>query len=277
MNTARSIRSLTLALSISASINSAFAETHTFTNSEGKTIKAEITQVSPGKVTLKTDNGKSYTFPINKLSDADKTYIKDWHEKNKSNANPSDFRLDIAKKSERVRQPRNKDKSSKKAESKSSKNNISYQFKLGYNKSTPVENVVVDYKIIKRTTTRGDNAADPVFKITSGTKIFFSLSSKSPQEWLSDSVTCEDITTKSKTSSSSQKEDVLGILATVSVDGKELFSECAPRGFDKKFQELEEEHPSLKNQESKEEPKKNKNKNKKKKKEEKKEEKSNAI
>ena len=250
-----------IALGIITLTSSAYAEMYKFTNTEGQSIEAEITAVASGKVKLKMANGKSYNLPISSLIEADKTYIKDWYEKNKNNAKPSHFKLDLDKKSERVREPRDKDKDSKKgASSKTSKRDYTYHFKLAYNKSTPVENISVNYQMIKRTSTRGDNAGDPVYELTSGTETIPSLDSKTPKEWTSDTVHCEDISTKSKTGSSSQKETILGILVTVSVDGKELFTECEPRDFAKELAELQEEHPDLVPEEPKKAPKKKKKK-----------------
>lgn len=259
MKTYCSIQSLALGMVILTS--SVYAEMHTFTNTAGKSIEAEITEVSSGKVKLKMGNGKSYNLPITNLSDADKTYIKEWYEKNKNNARPSDFKLDLTKKSERVREPRDKDKNSKKGKLiKTSKRDFTYHFKLAYNKSTPAENISVSYEMVKRTTTRGDAKVDPIYELITGTEAIPSLDSKTPKEWTSETVQCEDISTKSKTESSSQKETVLGILVTVTVDGKELFTECDPSSFAKELAELQEEHPELVEKKPKKAPKKKKKK-----------------
>lgn len=221
----------------------ASAELRTFTNKEGKSIKAEITGVASGKVSLKTENGKSYTFAFDTLSEADQTYIKEWYEKNKNNAKASDFRLDIEKKKERIRLPREKEKNSKTNSSKSTMYDVTYHFKLGYNKSTPTENISVKYFILKRTTTRGDEAIDPVIELITGTETIETLTSKEAKEWESQAISCESSSTKSKKGSSSKKETVLGVLAIVYANDKELFREHNPGNFEKDFKKYEEENP----------------------------------
>ncbi|NWK56188.1 hypothetical protein HW115_11250 [Verrucomicrobiaceae bacterium N1E253] len=238
-----SIRTLILAGILGIHAPSALAELHTFTNTEGKTIQAEITEVSSGKVKLKLSNGKNYTVPFAKLSEADQTYIKEWHEKNKGMPKPSHFRLEIDRKSSRVREDKDKSKNSN---TRTSKRNISYSFELSYSKTPPVEDVSVSYRIIKRSTYRGDDAGEPEFKAITGEEHIDTLDSKTPAEWQSKEVLCEDSSTKSKTSSKSKKETVLGMLAVVSVGDKELFRQYEPPNFEKELKELEEEHPELK-------------------------------
>ena len=50
----------------------------TFTDRQGREIEAEITAVSGTDVTLRLSNGKSYTIPIDKLSDADRLFVEVW-------------------------------------------------------------------------------------------------------------------------------------------------------------------------------------------------------
>jgi|GEM_PF-2624256 len=50
----------------------------TFTDRQGRKIEAEITGVSGSKVTLRLANGKSYTLPVSRLSDADQFFVSMW-------------------------------------------------------------------------------------------------------------------------------------------------------------------------------------------------------
>ncbi|WP_435895619.1 hypothetical protein [Oceaniferula spumae] len=239
-------RLLALATGI-ITLSCAHAETRSFTNTEGKTIEAEVVGVSSGKVSLKLKGGKIYTLPFNTLSEADQTYIKEWYEKNKNNVKPSDFSLGITKKSTRIRVPRDKDKekSAKGASTKMSIEEVSYQFKLSQRISAPTENIVVYSQIIKRTTTRGDESEDPKYEEVIDEKTIDSLSSKKPEEWESTPESCEDITTKSKTASSTSKEDIVGVVTTVYVGGKELFKEYEPSNFEKDLERIQENNPEI--------------------------------
>ncbi|MCP5537613.1 MAG: hypothetical protein H7A51_15445 [Akkermansiaceae bacterium] len=237
---------LTLGLLTFASITPfTVAEMHTFTNTEGKSIEAEIVGVSSGKVSLKMKGGKIYTLPFTSLSESDQAYIKDWHAQNKSNVNPGDLSLTVTKKSARVRVPRDKEKSKQGASTKLSIQEVSYQFKLSQRKATPIENIVVYSQIIKRTTTRGDDAGDPEYKEIVDVKEIESLSSKKPEEWETTPESCEDVSTKSKTASSSSKQDVIGVIVTVSAGGKELFKKYEPSTFEKELERIQEKNPEV--------------------------------
>ena len=51
------------------------AEYRTWTNTEGKTIQAELVKAGGGDVTLRLQNGKVTTFAQSKLAEADLEYI----------------------------------------------------------------------------------------------------------------------------------------------------------------------------------------------------------
>lgn len=252
MKTTHFTRSIIAATSLVSFSPVLLAEMHTFTNTEGKTIKAKITKASSGKLTIKTKRGKSFTLPISQLSDSDQTYIKEWQEKNKYNVKASHLRLDITKKNDRIRQPKSKPTmGGMRKPSTSSKNDITYHFELGYNQSTPIEDVSVSYRIIKRTAIRANDTNSSTYTVTRGNKQFDTLTSKENQTWHTSTVSCQESTSSStsrdgnSSTSIKKKEYILGIIATVSVNGKEIFSECAPDNFERKLKVLEKEHPSL--------------------------------
>ncbi|MEC5127263.1 hypothetical protein VSU19_10920 [Verrucomicrobiales bacterium BCK34] len=69
--------SLTLAGVGLLSIASSHAgELRDWTNSAGKTISAEMTSLSGEEITLKMENGRSYTLPLSSLSAEDQTFAK---------------------------------------------------------------------------------------------------------------------------------------------------------------------------------------------------------
>lgn len=223
------------------------AEARTFTNTEGKSIEAEIVGVASGKVSLKMKNGKVYTLPFAKLSEADQTYIKEWHKKNKSMVKPSDFKLDVSKKQKRIRTPRDEGENSGEgaASTRIFMEQVIYQFKFTIKQSTPVKDVVVKTRIFKRTTTKGSGAEEPTYELILGEKRFESLSSKKAEEWKSTPEICEKLVTKFEKGSSTKKEEVIGIVVIVSAGGKELFRKYEPSTFERELKKLEEKNPEL--------------------------------
>lgn len=76
---------------------STYAEPHEFTDSFGREIKAEIESVRPPNVSLKRVDGKTFLFPIAKLSEIDQAYVEKWRLENPQI--DLDFRFEKAKKS----------------------------------------------------------------------------------------------------------------------------------------------------------------------------------
>jgi plastocyanin len=60
-----------------------------FTSSDGKKLRADIVSASDSEVTLKRDtDGKDYTIPLDRLSEADQSVVKGWLAKRKLNTRP---------------------------------------------------------------------------------------------------------------------------------------------------------------------------------------------
>jgi len=59
-------------------VPAAATEAHTFTNQDGRTIKANILSVAQDDVNLKRDDGQSFKVPIATLSKADQAFIRLW-------------------------------------------------------------------------------------------------------------------------------------------------------------------------------------------------------
>ena len=80
------------------------AEPRTFTNTEGKSIKAELVSVEGESAVLKLENLSVAKVPLTSLSKADEAYVKAWWEENKNNIGPMDIRLAIDKNTKRIRE-----------------------------------------------------------------------------------------------------------------------------------------------------------------------------
>ncbi|MDF1825563.1 MAG: hypothetical protein P1U68_13030 [Verrucomicrobiales bacterium] len=74
-------------LVIFCSLTDARSEPRDWTNSAGKTITAELLGVRDDSVTLKLDNGREYTIPLNTLSEDDQAFATSWQEEQNAIAN----------------------------------------------------------------------------------------------------------------------------------------------------------------------------------------------
>ncbi len=59
------------------------AEVRTWTNSAGKTLKAELLKKDDDKVTLKLENGRNSVLKISDLSESDQEYVEAWEPEEK--------------------------------------------------------------------------------------------------------------------------------------------------------------------------------------------------
>jgi hypothetical protein len=63
------------------------AQTHSFTDKEGRTISARPISKSPDSVKVRMTDGRDYDIPLERLSDADAEFVKGW--------NPPKFKIRI--------------------------------------------------------------------------------------------------------------------------------------------------------------------------------------
>jgi hypothetical protein len=70
--------SLALAVTGADTIPATSPDLHTFTNQDGRTIKAEISSVAEDYVFLKRDDGQSFKVPLSTLSKDDQNFIRLW-------------------------------------------------------------------------------------------------------------------------------------------------------------------------------------------------------
>ncbi len=80
-------------------------EARTWTSLDGKTIEAEFVKVDKANVTLKRSDGKSFTLPVNKLSEKDNKYITEELVKN-----AAEKKSDATKITGKIRSPRDGEK-----------------------------------------------------------------------------------------------------------------------------------------------------------------------
>ncbi|MCB1231600.1 MAG: hypothetical protein KDN19_15120 [Verrucomicrobiae bacterium] len=72
---------------------SAFAESRTWTSSDGRKLQGEIVSLSDGQITLKTDRG-DFEFPLSRLSEDDQAWAREWQEKRMAPTGDQDAKSD---------------------------------------------------------------------------------------------------------------------------------------------------------------------------------------
>ena len=73
-----------LALGLLVSSTSLQAEPRTLTDKQGRSIKAEIVSVDGDKVTIKREDGQTFSLSLETLSDDDRQFLKEWAKKQAS-------------------------------------------------------------------------------------------------------------------------------------------------------------------------------------------------
>ncbi len=149
------------------------AEPRTFTNTEGKSIKAELVSVEGENAVLKLANLSVAKVPLTSLSKADEAYVKAWWEENKNNIGPMDIRLAIDKNTERIDRKssrsggnggggNNRNNQFSQVVTKMQKDEIQYACVLKSYVKKDISDITVDYTIYKRTSTKGADGSDTI-------------------------------------------------------------------------------------------------------------------
>lgn len=78
-------------------LSAAHAEVRTLTDSQGRTIKADVVSVDGDKVVIKREDGQSFTIPLSSLSKDDQVSLKEWALKQTAMIPPSALRVELSR------------------------------------------------------------------------------------------------------------------------------------------------------------------------------------
>ena len=117
----------------------AVAEQRVFTDHFGREIRAEIESVRPPNVVLKRADGRSFLFPVAKLSETDQAFVKKWRIENPQIK--LDYRFEKEKKT---------------SEGNSELRNETWAFRVTVSNRAPqdIDGLVVEYTIFKEVNDR---------------------------------------------------------------------------------------------------------------------------
>lgn len=132
---------------------SALAQLRTFKDTTGRETRASIDSVSNESVNLITASGKLYTVPLERFSEADRTFITDWAKKNPGSAAISSLLFEVKSDRRKIPNPRGKldPKYSKIADS-----NTFYEILIENPTRESVPEMRMEYVIYKRDYVRTD-------------------------------------------------------------------------------------------------------------------------
>ena len=73
------------------------AEMHTFTDTQGRSLKAELISVDDDKVTIKREDGQTFALSLATLSDDDRQFVKDWAKQQAALIPAGSFEIQISR------------------------------------------------------------------------------------------------------------------------------------------------------------------------------------
>lgn len=239
------------ALCAAAFTGTAQAEPRTFTASNGREVTAEIAAAYDGKVDLKLANGRTVTVPVDRLSADDQEFIKQWAEENFS-LKPGALRLSVRKSSKAVREKEEKDadgnkkKPNKNKEEKSTE--VLWNGELQNQTRETLPDVAVAftvYKKVKKVAMETEDSETETFEKESGEERVGELEGGAKHEFETKKFVEHELREKvegnskvgTKAHTRELEEDIVGAVFVVTVNGKEVYRQSDPQGFEQRFAE----------------------------------------
>ena len=164
---------------LSTNVYAKNSDYHSFTDVKGRTIEAKITDCDPSKnqVTLELKGTtRSATIPINSLSQADQTYIKEWYISNES-LSPKKLRISSDEVSIKKWEKTKTDNVTSSTgrlyaeaiEYVTKYEQIAYSMVLQNNGTTPLEGLRIEYKLYYEQSQTTQQKKDPEELVYEGT------------------------------------------------------------------------------------------------------------
>lgn len=217
------------------------AEPRVFTNTEGRSVKAELVALEDDKtVVMRLTNRKIAKVPLDTLSANDQSYVRKWWEDHKDKLDPMDFVLKIARNTDVV------DRTTKRSGgqgggNRNNNNNVApetkrtrvddYQYVCELKSYVPrdIEDIEVEYTIYKRVSSRGKDGGGSDTEEIEGSTSIRHLKALGTAKFETEIVTCED---KSKTGGRGprewQRESIRGVVFRLSKGGKTFLEQSDP-------------------------------------------------
>jgi hypothetical protein len=228
----------TLALGVLLSVQIGVAEPHTFTNTEGKSVEAEMVALSGTTVVMKLPSRKIAKVDLSSLTEADQAFVKAWWETNKNKLKAMDVRLTLDKNTKQIerkvtRSGGNGGKGGKPGvQKRMSKDEVFYSGEIKSFAKKDIEDLRVRYTIHKRTSTRNGDGSQTETEEIDGETMIRHLPSLGTAAFETEVLECLDESQsgggKPRTSHS---DTIIGIVVKLSVGGEVFLTQSYPDNF----------------------------------------------
>lgn len=205
-------------LLLAPAVTALHAEMQTLTDTQGRTLHADVISVNGDQVTIKRDDGQTFTLPLSELSASDQTSLKDWASKHLPAGS-----VTLSYGRDQVHSD-SKPTANAKTTSKTPAQQWDYNVTVFNHTVNPLANVRVDYAIFQsHVGAKSDKAPAPQV----GTKSIDSIAMRSQASFTTDSVTLS-MSTATKTLPAAPTSAVRGIWLRVYVGDQLVAEACSP-------------------------------------------------
>jgi hypothetical protein len=217
-----------------------------FHNTEGKSIEAKLISVEGDVAVMKLTNGRKVKVAMNKLSTADQDHIKAWWKENKNLITERDVKFKIRQKRAYTKKPQTNYSGNSKI--KTSESEVTFLCELDNYSTKTISGIKAIYSVHKRVSKRGKEGTSSEVEILDDTIELDLLESRKKLNFTTKGVKCSDRATSphsgdgksnAKIDRSSHRETIIGMVLTLSVDGKEILTQCHPENFIRLLKEEE--------------------------------------
>ena len=237
------------------------AELRIFTNVDGRKAEGELLVVEDGAAVVRLRNDSIAKIPMDSLSAEDRTFVTSWWEENKNKLGPMDIRLAIDKKADRIERTVTRPKGGAGAKNQTGNqitkkltiDDFHYVCTLKSYSRKNIADITAGYTIYKRSIGRDKNGLANVTNEITGEKVISLLEATGTTTFETEKVRCEDSSESggqaggkgaAKSQMTWKRETVLGIVVTLSIDGKEVVKQSDPENLLTRLKEAEQREES---------------------------------
>jgi hypothetical protein len=224
------------------------AEPRVFTNTDGKTVEAELVSVEDEVAVLKLSSGGTAKVPLTTLSANDQTFVAEWWKENKDKLKPMDVRLTISKKTERIdrKVTRSGGGTARPGQNtqaplvkKLTIDDFHYVCELKSYVAKDVSDINVTYTIYRRVSVTDKEGSRTAVEEIGGETSVRLLEAHGSATFETEVVRCEDSSqTGGNKPRELKRETILGVVFDLSAGGKDFLRKSFPENLVERLEEL---------------------------------------
>jgi len=230
-----------------------YADLHTLTNTEGKTVKVELVALEEeDTIVAKLGNRRIVNIKLDTLAEKDQAFLKTWWEDNKNKLGAMDVRLILDKKTDRIDREvkrsgggggggNNRNQNTTQKVSKLTQDEFQFIGTLENYSRKDVSDVQIEYTIYKRVSIRDKDGSDTTVEEIDGTDTIRNLPPLGKGTFETEKILCEDSSESGGNQArTSKRETILGMVVRLRADGKQFLEQSYPENFIERLKEEEE-------------------------------------